>query len=58
MHILMTAYACHPSMGSEHGNGWNWPMHVAARGHDVTVLTTPACTTRSKPSFASGLAPD
>ena len=23
MHILMTAYACHPSMGSEQGNGWN-----------------------------------
>jgi glycosyltransferase involved in cell wall biosynthesis len=42
MHILMTAYACHPSMGSEHGNGWNWPTHVAARGHEVTVLTTPA----------------
>ena len=40
MRILMTAYACHPGMGSEPGNGWNWPSHVAAHGHDVQPMKT------------------
>ena len=36
----MSAYACSPHAGSELGIGWNWVTHVAARGLDVTVLTT------------------
>ncbi len=38
--VLMSAYACSPNAGSELGIGWNWVTHVAARGLDVTVLTT------------------
>ena len=36
----MSAYACAPNAGSEPGIGWNWATHIAARGLDVTVLTT------------------
>ena len=38
--VLMSAYACSPHAGSELGIGWNWVTYVAARGLDVTVLTT------------------
>ena len=27
--VLINAYACSPSMGSEEGVGWNWCIHLA-----------------------------
>ena len=39
MNVLLSAYACMPNAGSEPGNGWNWAVHLAARGINVTVLT-------------------
>jgi glycosyltransferase involved in cell wall biosynthesis len=41
LRILMSAYSSAPDRGSELGNGWNWPLAMARRGHEVTVLTTP-----------------
>lgn len=40
MHVLLSSYACAPNSGSEPGSGWNWAIHIAGRGHTVTVLTT------------------
>jgi glycosyltransferase involved in cell wall biosynthesis len=37
--ILLSAFACHPSHGSEEGVGWAWAYHLARAGHDVCVLT-------------------
>jgi len=39
MKLLLSAYACLPNAGSEPGNGWNWAVHLARRGIEVTVLT-------------------
>jgi glycosyltransferase involved in cell wall biosynthesis len=39
MNVLLSAYACKPDSGSEPGFGWNWAMHLAERGINVTVLT-------------------
>ena len=39
MHILVTAFACHPFRGSEPGNGWNHRT-LAQRGHDVEIPVT------------------
>jgi glycosyltransferase involved in cell wall biosynthesis len=36
--ILVVAYACDPTKGSESGVGWGWVNAIAAN-HDVTVLT-------------------
>jgi glycosyltransferase involved in cell wall biosynthesis len=36
--VLMSAYACEPSKGSEPGVGWYWALQMA-RFHDVWVLT-------------------
>jgi glycosyltransferase involved in cell wall biosynthesis len=36
--VLMSAYACEPSKGSEPGVGWNWAREIS-RWHDVWVLT-------------------
>lgn len=41
LRVLMSAYSCAPGRGSELANGWNWPLAMARRGHEVTVLTTP-----------------
>lgn len=41
LRILMSAYTCAPNRGSEYAHGWNWPLAMARRGHDVTVITTP-----------------
>jgi glycosyltransferase involved in cell wall biosynthesis len=38
--ILLSAYACDPSKGSEPGNGWNWAIGLAKKGFEVHVLTT------------------
>lgn len=39
MRVLLSAYACAPNSGSEPGNGWNWAIHLAKLGVEVTVLT-------------------
>jgi glycosyltransferase involved in cell wall biosynthesis len=41
MHILLSAYACEPHLGSEPGVGWSLAL-LAAEQHQVQVLTT-AC---------------
>ena len=38
MRLLLSAYACRPTTGSEPGCGWNWAIHLAARGIEVHVL--------------------
>lgn len=38
MKVLLSAYACEPSKGSEPAIGWNWARQ-AARFHEVWVLT-------------------
>ncbi len=40
MKLLLSAYACEPSWGSEPGIGWNWALQMA-RFHEVWVLTRP-----------------
>ena len=37
--VLLAAYACSPDKGSEESVGWDTAAALAARGHDVTVLT-------------------
>jgi glycosyltransferase involved in cell wall biosynthesis len=50
MKILISAYACHPSHGSEPGVGWNWAIETSRAGHEVWVITArewePAITAR------------
>jgi glycosyltransferase involved in cell wall biosynthesis len=41
MNLLLSAYACDPSKGSEEGNGFNWLWEAASLGYDVWCLTTP-----------------
>jgi glycosyltransferase involved in cell wall biosynthesis len=42
MRLLISAYACAPNRGSEHGCGWNWTSEVARLGYDATVLVSSA----------------
>lgn len=42
MKLLISAYACAPNHGSEHGIGWNWATEVRRLGHDVWALVSPA----------------
>ncbi len=39
MKILLSAYACHPVIGSEARLGWQWAEQLVMRGHQVWVLT-------------------
>ena len=39
MKILLSAFACDPSKGSEPTNGWNWAIGLAEKGYDVHCLT-------------------
>jgi glycosyltransferase involved in cell wall biosynthesis len=39
MKILLSAYSCLPTDGSEQAIGWNWAQCIAAKGHDVVVMT-------------------
>ncbi|MBJ6724269.1 glycosyltransferase family 4 protein [Geomesophilobacter sediminis] len=41
MKILVSAFACHPEMGSEDGVGWGWVTGLAQR-HQVHVVTRKA----------------
>jgi glycosyltransferase involved in cell wall biosynthesis len=36
--VLISAYACNPRRGSEHGVGWGW-VRMIARRHEVWALT-------------------
>jgi glycosyltransferase involved in cell wall biosynthesis len=38
--ILISAFACDPTQGSEPGNGWKWASGVAVRGYNVLLITT------------------
>jgi glycosyltransferase involved in cell wall biosynthesis len=42
MKLLISAYACAPNRGSEHGVGWNWAIEANRLGHKVWVLVSPA----------------
>ncbi len=37
-HILATAYACQPGVGSESGIGWRWAVEIAKR-NQLTLIT-------------------
>ena len=39
MRILLSAFACDPTAGSEEGIGWAWAYHLSRLGHEVCVLT-------------------
>ena len=39
MNILLSAYSCHPTDGSEPAIGWNWATCIATNGHNVVVMT-------------------
>ena len=39
MKILVSAYACSPTQGSEGGNGFHWVWETAALGHEVWCMT-------------------
>jgi glycosyltransferase involved in cell wall biosynthesis len=42
MKLLISAYACAPNRGSEHGIGWNWTTEAHRLGHEVWALVSPA----------------
>ena len=42
MKILISAYACAPNRGSEHGSAWNWIAETARQGHEIWALVSPA----------------
>jgi glycosyltransferase involved in cell wall biosynthesis len=39
MRVLLSAYSCSPSGGSEPAIGWGWSKCIAAMGHEVVVAT-------------------
>lgn len=39
MKILLSSFNCNPYKGSEYGRGWSWVVELAARGHEVWVIT-------------------
>ncbi len=41
MKLLLSAYACAPNRGSEHGSAWNWATGASRLGHQVCVLVCP-----------------
>jgi glycosyltransferase involved in cell wall biosynthesis len=49
MNLLISAFACAPGLGSEHGQGWNVAQQ-AARKHRVWVLTDEHCRGRIEAS--------
>jgi glycosyltransferase involved in cell wall biosynthesis len=42
MKLLISAYACTPNRGSEHGVGWSWTTEARRLGHEVWALVSPA----------------
>ena len=51
--ILMSAYACEPSKGSEPGVGWRWALETARLGHEVWTVTRE----NNRAGIEAGLAP-
>ncbi|MFI1076051.1 glycosyltransferase family 4 protein [Streptomyces puniciscabiei] len=41
LHVVLVAFACDPTRGSEPAIGWGWAEALAKRGHTVDVLTHP-----------------
>jgi glycosyltransferase involved in cell wall biosynthesis len=41
MKLLISAYACAPNRGSDHGVGWNWITQAHRLGHEVWALASP-----------------
>ncbi|MFG6448502.1 glycosyltransferase family 4 protein [Roseateles sp. BYS180W] len=39
MKVLISAFACDPSFGSDEEVGWRWGVELSALGHEVTILT-------------------
>lgn len=39
MRVVLVAYGCDPTRGSEPGKGWRWAEALAERGHRVEILT-------------------
>ena len=39
MKVLLSAFYCLPNGGSDSAVGWNWAREIAARGHQVFVIT-------------------
>lgn len=37
--LLLSAFACDPTKGSEPGNGWNWAIGLAQKGFEVHCFT-------------------
>jgi glycosyltransferase involved in cell wall biosynthesis len=42
MKLLISAYACAPNRGSDHGVGWNWTTEAHRLGHEIWALASPA----------------
>jgi glycosyltransferase involved in cell wall biosynthesis len=42
MKLLLSAYACAPNRGSDHGVGWSWTTEAHRLGHEVWALVSPA----------------
>lgn len=41
MKLLVSAYACAPNHGSDHGVGWNWTTEAHKLGHEIWALVSP-----------------
>lgn len=39
MKVLLSAFACDPTMGSEDSYGWNWAIRLAEKGFEVHCIT-------------------
>lgn len=52
MNLLLSAYACDPTRGSEEGTGFHWLWQAATLGHEVWCLTTPRGRTRLQERLA------
>jgi glycosyltransferase involved in cell wall biosynthesis len=37
--VLLSAFSCDPSKGSEAGNGWNWAIGLAKKGFEIHCFT-------------------
>jgi glycosyltransferase involved in cell wall biosynthesis len=42
MKLLISAYACAPSLGSDHAVGWNWATEAHRLGHEIWVFASAA----------------
>jgi glycosyltransferase involved in cell wall biosynthesis len=56
MRILIVAFSCAPNAGSEPGVAWNWLNSLAAKSHELTVLTPTSKRDRITPATAQSVA--